>query len=101
MSRKHRSESKRQCPQKPQKDKIIAYLFRCHKRHLIEKGVIQDPNTRPFYYRFLWSLGSVSGMVYADDRSTARAIIKRDLGIPKKQRLPVGIEITKEANIDE
>ena len=80
------------------RNEVISALSRHYKRTLIERGVIQDPRTRPLRYKFNWTYGSLSGVVYADDRSLARSLIKRDLGIAKKKRLPVEVEIVKELN---
>lgn len=83
---------------KPTRSEVISALSRHYKRSLIERGVIQDPRTRPLRYKFSWTYGSLSGVVYADDRSLARSLIKRDLGIAKKKRLPIEVEIIRELN---
>lgn len=85
---------------KPSRQELIQKLFRAHKRELIRRGIIQDPATRPPRYKFSWQYGALSGVVYADDRSTARALIKRELGIRKKNRLPKEVDITRELNIE-
>jgi hypothetical protein len=53
---------------------------------------------RPPRYEYKWAFGDLTGTVYADDRSKARSLIKKNLGIPAKQRLPVTIEITRRHN---
>lgn len=83
---------------KPTRNEVISALSRHYKRTLIERGVIQDPRTRPPRYKFSWTYGSLNGVVYADDRSLARSLIKRDLGIAKKKRLPAEVEIVRELN---
>ncbi len=83
------------------RNEVISALSRHYKRTLIERGVIQDPSTRPPRYKFSWTYGSLNGVVYADDRSLARSLIKRDLGIAKKKRLPVEVEIVRELNTPE
>lgn len=106
MSQKHRKPiliGKRETcfVSQPNKNELVAILFRRHKRELIRRGIIQDPAKRPPRYKFQWVYGEINGVVYADDRSTARGLIKRELGIRKKNRLPVGIDITRELNIKE
>lgn len=80
------------------KDELVNILFRRHKRELIRQGIIQDPADRPPRYRFDWVYGDITGVVYADDRSDARGMIKRELGIRKKKRLPIVVEITRTLN---
>jgi len=63
--------------------------------------ITQDSTNRPPFYKYTWTYGSLSGVVYADNRSTVRALIKRDLGIRKKHRLPVAVEIVREPNIED
>jgi hypothetical protein len=50
-------------------------------------------------FRFSWTYGEISGEVLADDTSTARSLIKKGLGLPKKRRLPSEVEITRTVNI--
>ncbi len=109
MSRKHgklqnigkRPHSTFGRPKKIKKRDVIAAMLRHTKRDFIARGIIQDPANRPLRYKYTWTYGSLHGIVYADDRSTARAFIKRDLGIRKKYRLPVEVEIVREDNIEE
>lgn len=104
MSQKHRrlySVGKRTnngSTRKLTKDELVGILFRRHKRDLIRRGIIQDPADRPPRYRFDWVYGDITGVVYADDRSDARGMIKRELGIRKKKRLPIEVEITRTLN---
>lgn len=106
MSKKHRRPRQIGKPeskpfvQAPKRDDLIAYLFRCQKRELIRRGMIEDPATRPSRYKFHWVYGNLNGTVYADNKSDARALIKKDLGIKKKNRLPIEVEITREVNIE-
>lgn len=79
---------------------LIQFMFRRQKRELIKRGVIQDPANRPSRFKFVWKHGNLGGVVYADGRSEARAIIKRTLGIPKKKRLPQSVDITRELNVE-
>lgn len=86
---------------KQDKDALIQKLFRQHKRDLISRGVIQDPANRPPMFKFTWTYGDISGSVYADTRSEARGIIKKNLGIKKKNRLPIEVDIQQEHNTEE
>ncbi len=63
--------------------------------------ITQDSTTRPPLYKYTWAYGSLNGVIYADNRSTVRALIKRDLGIRKKHRLPAAVEIVREDNDNE
>jgi hypothetical protein len=82
------------------KQDVFDLLKRRMYREYIARGIIQDPATRPPRYKFTWTYGNLKGVVYADDRSTARALIKKDLGIPKKHRLPFEIDIVREHNLE-
>lgn len=86
---------------KVRKQDIIAVMMRHAKRDLINRGVIQDPANRPPRFKYTWIYGNLRGVVYADDRSTARAFIKRELGIRKKSRLPIEVQIERESNIED
>ena len=85
---------------KRNRQQLITLLCRQHKRDLIARGIIQDPQLRPPRYKFMWVYGSMSGAVFADDRSYARSLIKRELGISRKHRLPIEVEITRELNVE-
>jgi hypothetical protein len=78
------------------KDRVGRFI----RRQMIRDGLILNPATRPPRYEFSWTLGEVTGIVYADDKSKARSLIKKDLGIPAKKRLPFGIQIIRASNID-
>ena len=67
---------------------------------LIADGVIPDPANRPKRYQFHWCYGEIGGIVMADDKSTARALIKKDLGLSKNKRLPKEVEIVRINNED-
>jgi len=106
MSRKHRSSQqigKRETCfiPKPNKVALLGVLFRHHKRELIKRGIIEDPACRPARYKFTWVYGALNGVVYSDDRSTARSLIKRELGIQKKKRLPIEVQINQDINVEE
>lgn len=75
-------------------------LNRRYKKDLIARGVIASPAARPPRYQFAWVYGDVEGVVYADDRSSARGLIKRELGIRRKNRLPTEVQITRSPNED-
>ena len=75
-------------------------LSRRHTKDLIARGVIANPAERPPRYQFSWVYGDVDGVVYADDRSSARGLIKRELGIRRKNRLPIEVQITRSPNED-
>ena len=81
---------------KPQK--LLSLLMNRMRQDMICKGIIPDPQDRPPRYKFTWSYGELGGEVYCDDRSTARSLIKKDLGIKKKNRLPKEVSITREVN---
>lgn len=74
-------------------------IMRAIKRKLIADGLIMDPANRPPKFIFKWTWGELSGTVQADDKAAARGLIKKDLGIPKKKRLPQGVVIEREVNI--
>lgn len=89
----------RQCfIREPKKQEVMELLARRYKRELINRGIITDPSIRSARYKFTWVYGSLSGVVYADNRSLARSLIKQELGIRKKNRLPIGVEITRETH---
>lgn len=75
-------------------------LNRRYKKDLIARGVIPNPVDRPPRYQFSWVYGDIDGVVYADDRSSARGLIKRELGIRRKNRLPIEVQITRSPNED-
>lgn len=80
------------------KKTIIETLMRRAKRDLISRGIIQDPAKRPPRYKFAWAYGNLTGFVCADDKSKARSLIKCELGIKKKHRLPIEVTITRTSN---
>jgi hypothetical protein len=85
---------------KPYNDrmKVAAFLLRHTRRKLIAEGKIEDPLTRPYRYQFDWSYGSISGVVFSDTTGEARALIKQNLGLPKKHRLPKEVKIIRSTN---
>jgi hypothetical protein len=86
--------------QKPDNEELAQRIARAIKREAIAKGMIPDPKTRPPNFKFLWSYGSLNGVVYADNRSDARSLIKSDLGVSRKHRLPIEVVIRREPNND-
>lgn len=84
----------------PTEQALWQILYRRHKKDLIARGVITNPAERPPRYQFAWVYGDVNGVVYADDRSSARGLIKLELGIRRKNRLPLEVRITRSPNED-
>jgi hypothetical protein len=70
------------------------------KRQLINDGLIMDPAKRPPRYHFNWVWGDLNGAVAADSAGEARGLIKANLGLPKKKRLPQDVSITRTTNLD-
>lgn len=79
------------------KEMMKQRLMQHFKRELVKAGMSLGDD-RPPYYQFNWTFGELSGTVYADTKSEARAFIKRDLGIRKKDRLPVEVKIERFQN---
>ncbi len=104
MSRKHRrhtqigDRTQGAFIGKPNRQDLINFMVRRSKRELIRMGIVPDPATRPPKYKFSWNYGEITGVVYANDRFSARALIKTELGVPKNKRLPIGVEITRGDN---
>lgn len=70
----------------------VAALMAQHvKRSLKLKGLL-PPKPKKLYG---WSLGMKYGVVDAHCRSDARGLIKQELGIQKKDRLPVEVHIVE------
>jgi hypothetical protein len=67
------------------------------KRDMIDNGLIADPSKRAPRHRWAWQCGEPGdrkgGIVAADTRSQARALIKKEMGLKPQHRLPVGIQI--------
>lgn len=103
MSRSTRQQTLRMpLPKKKTKAELIQSLGRIIKRQLIAAGEIPHPDSRPPRYIFRWWTASrpeTVGEVQADDRSTARGLIKKVLGLRKKDRLPSVIEIERVDNV--
>lgn len=83
---------------RPGRDVVLEKLQRRQRREMINKGLIPDPKLRPPRFKFNWVCDSSEGVVFADNQSLARSLIKKELGIPKKQRLPLQTVITREPN---
>lgn len=79
------------------KERMKARLVRHFQRKLVEAGISLG-RARPPYYQFNWTFGELNGTVYSDSRSEARAQIKRDLGLRKKDRLPTEVKIERYQN---
>jgi hypothetical protein len=62
------------------------------KRAAVAQGLI-DPTKGKF--RWQWHFDGRSGDIEANNRSEARGKVKKVLGIPKKDRLPIGVAILK------
>ena len=80
-------------------DRIVRGAQKQIKRQLIESGQMQDPKKRRPKYLYIWDCNGVIGRVEADTSGDARALIKAQLGISKKKRLPEGIEIVRQLNV--
>lgn len=84
-------------PRKVTFEEALAKVKRQIKRKAVADGLIVDPSTRPPRHTWAWECrngeGPVGGIVKADTRSEARSLIKSQLGIPKKRRLPIGTTI--------
>lgn len=86
----------RKPPRKPKritKKEAEGILNRIIKRQAVANGYL-DPQKPKFIWA--WDCDGLSGgKVEGNSKSDARGEIKKALGIPQKQRLPVGIKITK------
>ena len=103
MSRRKRQIGKQERTRfirEPKQRELIDIMARRYRREMINRGIIPDPSKRAARYKFIWFYGSLCGKVYADNRSLARSLIKQELGIKKKNRLPIEVEITREPNED-
>lgn len=99
--RPHGNRSRRSTQQAQQAQQAFRQaLNHRYKKDLIARGVIPNPADRPYHYQFSWVYGDMEGVVYADDRSSARGLIKRELGIRRKDRLPIEVRITRSPNED-
>jgi hypothetical protein len=74
---------------------VAKLLVKHVKASLIAKGLIPDPKTRGPKRVFGWFYEGRDGIVRADTRSHARGLIKVELGIPRKKRLPIKVQITE------
>lgn len=80
-------------------DLLKERVLRRMKRGMVAEGLLIDASCRPARYQYNWTYGDLSGKVFADDKSQARAAIKSDLGISKKKRLPSEVVITRLHNV--
>ena len=79
------------------KEMVKQRLLRHLHRAMVQDGLAMGVH-RPPYFQFNWTFGDLDGTVYADNRSEARAMIKKDLGVPKKKRLPIDVNIERYDN---
>lgn len=82
---------------KPAEKKITrleaqAMLNTLVKRQAVAAGVIDPTKAR---FRWQWHCDGESGYVEANTRSEARGLVKKALGVPRKERLPVGVAVFK------
>ncbi len=73
-------------------------VMRAIRRKMVNDGILMDRSSRPRKFQFNWTFGELSGTVYSDSKSEARAFIKRDLGISAKKRLPMEVAIERRHN---
>ena len=77
---------------------VAALLAKHVKQALIAKNLIpadEKPAPREPRKVYGWSFEGRDGIVRADCRSDARGLIKRELGIGRKDRLPLKVQITE------
>lgn len=74
----------------------LDFVHRDMRRVAKARGGIEDKTKT----RWEWSCGDGVGVVIASSRSDARGLIKKEMGIPKKGRLPVGTIIEKAVFIE-
>lgn len=75
---------------RPTQSQFVDLLTMRMKQSLRDKGLAKPAEPK----WWVWTLDHVSGMVSAHTRSEARAEIKKELGVSKSKRLPLGIEIS-------
>jgi hypothetical protein len=98
MSRRTRIEASRPVRRRPAtKRKMAAGLLRELKRRLIASGQMSDPSLAPPKYEWHWAIGdrNQGGVVEANTKGEARALIKGALGLRKKDTLPSVIKIVR------
>jgi hypothetical protein len=112
--RRTRKEFLDSIPHRPRKtnfNEVLGLVKRQIKRKAIADGLIVDPATRPPRYQWAWeipktatfnvedgkllSVNETSGIVEANTKGEARSLIKSQLGLRKKDRLPLAIVVTK------
>ena len=96
--RRTRIEYFESIPHRPRKvsyDEALAMVKRQIKRKAITDGVILDPRNNPPRFEWHWELDGQSGIVQANTRGEARGLIKQNVGLTKKDRLPVHVTIVK------
>jgi hypothetical protein len=79
-------------PKKITRQEAQSILNRVFKRQALAQGLIDTSKGK---YRWQWHYDGQSGEVDANNRSDARGKVKKALGIPKKDRLPVGVALLK------
>lgn len=97
MSRRTQHETIRQPRRRPHtKREMAAGLFREVKRRLIASGQMSDPSLAPPKYDWHWCIsGNRGGIVSANTKGEAKALIKEALGLRKKDTLPSVIKIVR------
>lgn len=90
----------RPAPVKKTFQEALAMVKRQMKRQAIADGVILDPRLNPPRFEWHWEWPShdgkyavFGGKVFANTRSEARSLIKKELGL--KKRLPTNIVLVK------
>jgi len=71
---------------------IQNHLNRVFKRDVVAKGVIDPTKGR---FRYQWHFDGQSGEVEANTRSEAKSRVKKALGTPANERLPIGVALFK------
>lgn len=71
---------------------FMAMANREAKRRMIADGIIEDPSRKEPKFQFHWEatvthVGSTGGIVKANTRGEARALIKKELGLSKNASL--------------
>jgi hypothetical protein len=74
---------------------VLSYLKRQMKRKMIADGVIVDPRNAPPKYQWEWQHDDTNGVVDANTRGEARALIKKAMFLSPNKRLPMGVQITR------
>lgn len=91
------TKGRRKRSAKQETKEAIDAIGRKIRRDMIANNLMPDPKKRAPRQRWAWQCGEPGdrkgGIVAADTRSQARALIKKELGLKPQHRLPVGIQI--------